>query len=86
MSVSISTKFGREKEPWEYDVAAFCERGKIPANSPMGKALYRLSQDEFEQLTAMCDPASDGLLHVGQDGLIIGHANIGNRGIYYDFL
>lgn len=79
------TTFGREKEAWEYDVAAFCERGGILPNSHQGQALYALSDDEFAQLTAVCDPEEDALIHVDSEGFSVNHSNVGSHGIHYDF-
>lgn len=83
--MTVLTKFGREKETWEYDVAAFCERGGILPDSFQGRALYALSDEEFQILTAMCDPEEDALIHVDSQGFSVNHGSVGSRGIRYDF-
>ena len=83
--MTVLTKFGREKEAWEYDVAAFCERGAILLDSAQGKSLYRLSDQEFQEVTAVCDPAEDALIHVDDTGFSVNHGSVGSRGIWYDF-
>lgn len=81
----VLTKFGREKEAWEYDIATFCKRGGILPESSMGQSLYRLSDDEFQEVTAVCDPEEDALVAVDENGFSVNHGNVGSRGIRYDF-
>jgi len=70
---------------WQYDVSAFCARGRIEPDSATGKALHALSDREFAELTETCDPAEDALLRVDSDGFTLNHGNIGSYGIRYDF-
>lgn len=83
--MSFYTKFGREKEPWEYDPTVFCERGGFPIDSHIAKAIHALSDEEFSELTSVCDPEEDALLHVDSDGFSVNHYNVCSGGIHYDF-
>jgi hypothetical protein len=83
--MSAFTSSGRKKESWEQYVGAFCERGGILSDSILGRALYALSDEEFQELAAVCDPGEDALLHVDRAGFTVNHGNVGTRGIRYDF-
>lgn len=72
-------------EAWEYDVSAFCERAGILPDSPLGKSLYALSDERFQEITAVCDPEYDGLIHVDDQGFSVNHGNVGSRGVRYEF-
>ena len=83
--MTVLTKFGRKKADWEYDASAFCKRGGILPESAMGQSLYRLSDDEFQKLTAVCDPEYDALVSVEADGFSVNHGNVGSSGYCYNF-
>lgn len=81
----MQTNFGRQLEVWECEAGSFCDRGNIDRNSPMGQTIYRLSDKELLELSAVVDPSVDFLIHVDCDGFTVNHGNVGSNGIRYDF-
>lgn len=79
------TKFGRQKEDWELFPSQFCKRGWIVEGSQQWNAIHNLSNEEFEELTQLCDPEEDNLIHVDSYGCTINHGNVGSKGISYEW-
>ena len=76
-----TTVFGRKKEVWESDRGEFCKRGNL-SESMVGRALYRLSDEEFAKVTAAVDPAEDTLTSINLEGFTV---KLGSREIEYSF-
>ena len=79
------TAFGREMEAWEYRAGDFCKRAGYARGSSMHESIFRLSTDELKQVTAVCDPQEDCLVHVDSEGFSVNHGSVGSRGVVYDF-
>ena len=84
MTFSITVN-GRQMEAWEFIPQEFCKKAGFVSGSCMAQSIYKLSQDEFQQLTAVVDPDEDYLIHIDEQGFSVNHGNVETCGIQYDF-
>lgn len=69
--MNYQSPFGRIKEPWECDKEEFVNRAPKSQQKSIQRLLIPLSDDEFQKITAVCDPAEASLIGIGKKEFVV---------------